>query len=552
MSAASTTANSNVPAETLFQLPTVPDEFGVLLAPANLRRIDFSALDFNTARRAIIEYIRTYFSNTFNDFVASNGGIMLIEIVAAEIAKMALRGDILMNEAFLPTCTTEAALTNHLALIGQSINQPTPAVVDVQASVDQPVTTDIEIDPGIVFTMNGPDRSAIIYEIYRTPGDWYSKIIIPANKRGVIAYGIEGQFILPKLYICPGGPNQGFTVTDPNALAEPILVTVITGSTSEDWQVITTPIELYGPNDKVVEVTFVAGTMTFRFGDDVHGKALTAGQQVQVRYRAGGGVRGRIGAGLLNETRQISPLPPANAPVTVTFTNPNPSTGGVDRESLADAKRRGPADFATHDSIVTSSDYAQASTSFNHPVYGSVMKAMATIRTSLNANLVEVYVLALGADGRPATPSLGLKRGLTTYLSQLNVLTDQVRVLDGVLHQVDVDMTVVIDKNVDATVVKNNVEAALDAFFDINSWEMGMPLYVSNLIESVEDVEGVSYVDLFNPSDNILPIDPATAPPPTVQSSTGIAFNELIVQGKRTVRYYYELGKFQGKHVSPG
>jgi len=539
---------------TLFQLPTVPDEFGVLLAPANLRRINFSALDFSTARRAIVEYIRTYFSATFNDFVASNGGIMFIEVVAAEIAKMALRGDILINEAFLPTCTTEAALTNHLALIGQSIQQPTPATVDVQASVDQPVTTNIEITPGVAFTLRGPDQQDVIYEIYRTPGDWHSKIVIPAGKRGVIAYGIEGQFILPRLYVSPGGPDQTFSITDPKALAEPILVTVTTGIHSEDWQVVTTPIEQYGPTDKVVEVTFVAGTITFRFGDDVHGKALTSGQQVQARYRAGGGIRGRIGAGLLNETRQISPLPPVTAPVAVTFTNPNPSTGGTDRESLADAKRRGPRDFATHDSVVTAGDYAQVAASFNHPVFGTVMKSVATIRTALNANLVEIYVLALGSDGRPVTPSLGLKRGLISYLTQLNVLTDQVRALDGAIHPVDVDVTVVLDKNVDATVVKNNVEAALDDFFDLSGWEMGMPLYVSNLIDTIEAVDGVSYVDLFQPNDNILPIDPSLTPLPPIaapMTPTGVAFNELIIQGKRTVRYYYEKAKFQGKHVPP-
>ena len=85
--------------ETLFDLPNSPEAFGVVLPPANLRRLDFSGLDYTTARRAIIEYIRTYYPDKFNDFVASNGIIMITEIVASVVAKLSLRGDILANEA---------------------------------------------------------------------------------------------------------------------------------------------------------------------------------------------------------------------------------------------------------------------------------------------------------------------------------------------------------------------------------------------------------------------------------------------------------------------
>ena len=101
--------------ETLFDLPNTPDEFGVVLPPARLRRLDFSGLDYTTARRAIIEYIRTYFPDDFNDFVASNGIMMISEIIAANVGKLSLRQDILANEATLPTAQTEEAVVNHLA-----------------------------------------------------------------------------------------------------------------------------------------------------------------------------------------------------------------------------------------------------------------------------------------------------------------------------------------------------------------------------------------------------------------------------------------------------
>ena len=68
--------------ETFFNLPTDPDEFSVLLPPSALRKIDFSALEFATARRALVEYIKTYFPDDFNDFVSNNGVIMLLELLS--------------------------------------------------------------------------------------------------------------------------------------------------------------------------------------------------------------------------------------------------------------------------------------------------------------------------------------------------------------------------------------------------------------------------------------------------------------------------------------
>lgn len=522
--------------ETLFDLPNSPEAFGVVLPPANLRRLDFSGLDYTTARRAIIEYIRTYYPDQFNDFVASNGIIMITEIVASVVAKLSLRGDILANEATLPTATTERAVVNHLALINQRIRRQTPAVVDIEASVDIPISTDVEISPGSTFTVNsGPDGQQIIYEMYRAPGDWTSMIIIPAGKRGVIAWGVEGSFSSPIIATSAGGSNQTFQITEQNILESPIFVTVLVGGISEEWRVITDPIERYGPNDKVVEVNFFENVAAFRFGDDVTGQAPQSGSEIQFRFRTGGGIRGRIGAGQIDSQLQIAPNQPSNAAVSVRFRNISPSSGGTNRETIAQAKKRAPRDFAVQRSIVTADDYAQTASTFAHPVFGAISKAVATIRTGLNANLIEVYALAEGPDGVPTAPNAGLKIGLETFFNDLNVLTDHVNVLDGNVMSVDVEMNVVINRNADASIIKNRVESAIDDFFDISRWDMGQGLYISNLIETVERIDGVSYIDLFQPFDNILPNGDFNS-----TDANNVKFNELIIEGKRTTSYYYE------------
>jgi len=524
--------------ETLFDLPNTPDEFGVVLPPSNLRRLNFSGLDYTTARKSIIEYIRTYYPDDFNDFVASNGIMMIMEIIAATTAKLSLRADILANEGFLPTAQTEEAVVNHLALINQRIKRQTPAICDIEITVDQPVFTDIEIDPGLTFSaFGGPDGAEIKYEVFRSPGDWNSNIVIPAGKRGVIAWGVEGNFASPFNAVSAGGANQIITIDEPNILEDPIFVDVTVGGSTESWDVISEPIERYGPNDKVVEVNFLEDSAIFRFGDDVTGRSPQAGSNIAFRYRTGGGIRGRIGVAQIDSTRPITPLPPANSSTSVRFRNISPSAGGVDGESLTQAKKRAPRDFATHNSIVTADDYAQTAASFSHPVYGSVVKSVATLRSSLNANRVDIYALALGPDNVPIAPNAGLKAGLRTYFEDLNVLTDHVVILDGSVLPVNIDMTVIINRNADASVIKEQSEQVLTDYFNISEWELGQEFYVSNLIEAIEAIDGISRVDLFAPVNNILRTGKLSN---ESEDGDGIGLDQIIIEGDRKTQYYYE------------
>jgi hypothetical protein len=455
----------------------------------------------------------------------------------------------LSNESFLPTCTTEIALIEHLALINQTVKPQTPAVVDIEVSVQTALTISISINAGSRFTVTGPDGLPLYYELFRAPGDFTSTITIPAGKRGVIGYGIEGRFAGPAKLFSPGGSNQTYSIKATNILQAPITVDVYTGISASSWLVTTDPLETYAANAEVVNATFYSDRVDLLFGNDINGKAPLAGQEIQVNYRVGGGVRGRIGSYAINESRSISPstLSGATAPVQVTFRNLVSSSGGTDRETLDQAKKRAPRDFAVRAfasgrpaSITTSGDYAQVAGSFSSPVYGAVAKAVATLRSDLNANLVELYVLAYGFGGDGSTtlvtPSLGLKQAIQTYVSEYNVMTDTVNVLDGAIKSIKIDMTIVVNRNADSSVVRTNVNAALDKFFNVNNRDLGQPLYVSDIIEVVSNVDGVSYVDLFSPANNILQSNKLADPTdPTV-----VGINEIIVAGDRSIKFFYE------------
>lgn len=519
---------------TLFDLPNNPEEIDVLLPPSDLRKINFSALEFSTLRRALIEYIKTYYPDQFNDFVANNGIIMILELVSYVGGILSTRSDVLADESFLPTAQSEIAVANHLALINQGINRQTPATVEVEITVRTPTSTEIRIPAAYTLSIPGPDGRSIIYELYRAPNDYASYISILPSKRGVVAWGIEGKFSDPVTYVSTGGLNQIIEIPDDNTLLDPIEFKVITGTTEKLWKKVDI-IEQAKADDEVFEARIGDKKIILVTGDNVAGKALTAGQSVQIRYRQGGGIRGRIGSNTLSRSDFISPQAPATAPVEVLFRNPNPSNGGTDKETLSQSKIRAPKEASTLGKAVSGEDYAILAQGYSHPSYGTVSKAVATLRTSLNANLVELYVLAIGPNDVPVVPSVGMKNGLIQYFDSLKVLTDEVRIYDGAIKAITIDANIIVDRNVNPSIVKTYVENAIRGFFDVSKFNMGVGFYLSNLYETLQKIDGVKFITIITPEDDILPSSKIAG-----QDEKGVGYNELITLGETNLRFFQE------------
>lgn len=518
-----------------FNLPTDPKDFSVDLPSSDLRNIDFSALDYDTARRTIIEYVRTYYPNDFNDFVTSNGFIILIDIISAVTDSLSLRNDLLANEAFLPSAQSEEAVDNHLQLIGQRIKRQTPATVEMEVSIDRPVFVDTSISPGQLISINGPDGREVYYEVFRGPGDWTNNIIIPAGKRGVVAWGVQGRFVESLNETAIGGPNQYYDFSDDEIMLYPMFMTVSYNDISSDWKVIHEPIQKYGPNDKVAEIQFfkdLNGTNIARlkFGDDVNGKSPLMGSVISLRYRTGGGTIGRIATGVIDVQKTIRD---GNRSISVGFRNISNGVGGTNKETIREAKERAPKTYSMHGNLVTGSDYAHFANNFQHPYYGRISKSSVVLLTSENRNIVDLYVLSDG-ENSPRAATEQLKEALKNAVSTINVLTDEVRVKDGRIKPIDLDCRIVLDRNADARVVKNRIESQIKSFFSADNFDIGQPLYISNLIEYIKSTDGVMYVDLISPNMNILPSGDL------VGSSNRVAMDELITLGTNKIDYYYD------------
>ena len=67
------------------------------------READFQSYDFQTLRKAMIDYLRTYYPEDFNDFLESSEYVALIDLIAFLGQSLAFRTDLNARENFIDT-----------------------------------------------------------------------------------------------------------------------------------------------------------------------------------------------------------------------------------------------------------------------------------------------------------------------------------------------------------------------------------------------------------------------------------------------------------------
>lgn len=72
--------------------------------------IDFTAYDFDTLKQALINYIRVYYAEDFNDYIESSEFIALIELIAYLGTSLAFRADLNSRENFIDTATRRESI----------------------------------------------------------------------------------------------------------------------------------------------------------------------------------------------------------------------------------------------------------------------------------------------------------------------------------------------------------------------------------------------------------------------------------------------------------
>ncbi len=232
------------------------------------------------------------------------------------------------------------------------------------------------------------------------------------------------------------------------------------------------------------------GRARLRFGDDENGRAPVEGAAFTATYRVGNGAAGNVGAGALAQVA----FAPGLAEGIETVRNPLPAAGGVEPESLEEARLYAPQAFRLQQRAVTEADYAAVAE--RHP---EVQRAAATFRWTGSWYTVFLTVDRLGGGAVDAP----FKARLREHMERFRMA--------GYDLEVDGPRPVPLDLSLDVCVgrdyFRGQVLAALlerfgtrllpdgrRGFFHPDEWTFGQPVYLSRIYAAAAEVAGVESV----------------------------------------------------------
>ena len=82
------------------------------------READFKSYDYETLRKSFIDYLRTYYPETFNDYIESSEFIALLDVIAFMGQGLAFRNDLNTRENFIDTAERRDSVIKLANLVG--------------------------------------------------------------------------------------------------------------------------------------------------------------------------------------------------------------------------------------------------------------------------------------------------------------------------------------------------------------------------------------------------------------------------------------------------
>jgi baseplate J-like protein len=281
-------------------------------------------------------------------------------------------------------------------------------------------------------------------------------------------------------------PAAGLLVQDPKQ-ALPAIKLQQNGAT---WNPVRDLLSSgHNATDFVVE-TEDDDTPALRFGDGILGSKPVSG--LKAIYRTRNGSAGNVGADSIAHP-VISPT--ASLAGISDVRNPLPAQGGIDPETLDQARSFAPWAFRTQQRAVTETDYAEVTQRFP-----GVQKAQATLRWTGSWYTMFVTVDRIG--GLPADTSFCNQ--LRRFLEQFRLAGYDLEIESPKFVPLDIAFTVCVAPGYFPSNVKS---ALLDVFsnrvlpdgtlgfFHPDNFTFGQPVFLSKVVATAMRVPGVRWVD---------------------------------------------------------
>ena len=213
-----------------------------------------------------------------------------------------------------------------------------------------------------------------------------------------------------------------------------------------------------------------------------------------IRYRIGGGEDTNIGPNTITSLGTIIPIingddSQINRVIreSISVNNPIPALGGKEEPSVDEIRNLVRYNFSAQDRCVTIKDY-QSRIPLMPGQFG------VPFRTGVweERNKINVSILALDENGKLTTQSTSaLKQNIAEYLADFRMINDYVTIKNGRVYNLSFEIDVFAEKAIPKGQVISGVINQVKDYFDINKWDMGDNIYISQLVENINNVGGV-------------------------------------------------------------
>lgn len=540
--------------------------------------IQYTSRNFADIRTDLIDMVKQYYPDIFNDFNDASVGMMLLELNAAVGDMLSFNTDRMFQETQIDYAQERKSVLSLARTFGLKIPGKSPSVTIVDFTVTLPVfgdTFDISYAPiikaGSQVTGGGKvfeTSDDIDFSSPFTIGGIPNRIIIPnfdsnnklinysVTKREIVLNGYTKTFkrimsssdVRPFLEIILPENNvlsvqSVITLTGTNFIQEPSNADYLNQANQwfevdalaedkvfvEDNSVISDnsgvrPGKWISVNQKFIreytdlgftKLTLGGGSQDIssiskfdtnsalagQIGNFINNMSLgtvpTANTTMFIKYRVGGGADTNLGPNVLRGIGVLNmDVNGSNATInnsvknSLRVNNAFPALGGKDVPSVDEIRNMVKYNFSSQNRAVTIKDYqtriAQMPGRYGVPFRCGVFEEQ---------NKIKTYILGLDANSQLTNESTSaLRDNIANYLSDYRMINDYVQITNGRIVNLGFEIDLFIDKKVPSSQIISQVISDIQSYMDINNFQMGDNIYISPLIEIINNVGGVMNV----------------------------------------------------------
>ena len=259
-----------------------------------------------------------------------------------------------------------------------------------------------------------------------------------------------------------------------------------------------------------------------------------------IEYSNGGGIDDNVNSNDINQITNISfDIQDAllnentvnDSKNSVTFNNPRPAAGGSGGQTIREVRENALSFYQAQSRAVTKEDYVVRALALPQR-YGNIAKVHMVQDDQLNKatgvdelervvtqsdvdnkrtikslqvrtpNPLAMNMYTLGYDNNKNLAPLSqiVKQNLSTYLSQFRIVTDAVNIKDAYIINIAVNFSILTKVGFNKNDVLLRCVATLQDFFNIDRWQVGQPIVMSDIAYELSLVDGVASV--VKPTEN--------------------------------------------------